>query len=154
MRGVMPRLAEPPERPRPMIRTIDSRTRVLADAEPRERRAREARLGGEREQQVLGTEVAVAKAARLLERPRDDRPRRVAEALGPRERRVDEALMGGLLCHAERRADLRPRRSVGARGLHITVKQLVTETSQLARRSGRGPQPIEYARSRVGLDRR
>jgi hypothetical protein len=51
---------------------------VLADAKPRERRAGETRLGGEREQQVLGTEVAVTKPARLLERPRDLRhgPRR------------------------------------------------------------------------------
>ena len=126
---------------------------VLADAELRECRSREARLGAEGEQQMLGTEVTVAEAARLLSRPCDDPARRLVEVLGPRERRSDEALVGGLLRHAERRADLGPRRPVGARGLDVAVEQLVAETAQLVRRGGRGAQATENARRRVGFDR-
>ena len=119
-----------------------------------ERRGRKAGLGCEGEQEVLGAEVAVAKAARLLDRPCDGGARRIVEVFRPGQRRIDEAFVRGLLGDPERGADLRPRAAVGARGLDIAVEQLVAETAQLVRDCRCGPQAIEDARSLVGIDRR
>ena len=61
--------------------------------------------------------------------------------------------MRGLLSHSERRADLGPRRPLGASCLDEAVEQLVAETAQLVRRGGRGAQATEHAGRWVGLDR-
>ena len=102
---------------------------ALAYAELGERRRGEAGLGADREQQVLGPEVAMAETVRLLERPCDHRARRLVEVLRPFERRVDEALVRRLLGHPERASDLRPRAPVGARGLDVAVEQGVAEST-------------------------
>jgi hypothetical protein len=103
---------------------------------------------------MLGPEVAMAEAARLLERACDDGACRLAEVLRPRERRVDEALVGGLFRDAERRPDLRPRAAVGARGLDVAVEQRVAEPTQLVRRCGCGLDLCERPCLSVGVDRR
>jgi hypothetical protein len=82
---------------------------------------------------MLGAEVAVTEAARLLERPRDDLARGIVEVLRPGEGSVDEALVRGLLCHAERQADLRPGAPVGACGLDVAIEQRLAEPAQLVR---------------------
>jgi hypothetical protein len=103
---------------------------------------------------VLGAEVAVTEAARLLERPRNDRARRLVEVLRPGERRVDEAFVRGLLGDPERGSDLRPRAAVGARRLDVAVEQLVAESAQLIRGRRGGLDARERVGLPVGVDRR
>src|SRR5207244_12734125 len=74
----------------------------FGEAELREHSARETAFRAQREQHMLGTEVAVAKPACRGDRARDDRARGLAEVLRPGQRSVDEALMRGLLRDPER----------------------------------------------------
>ena len=102
---------------------------ALINAKLGERAARKSRLSSEREQQMLGAEVAVAEPARVLERTRHDQPRRLVEVLRPGERGVDEALVCSLLCDPESGADLRPGVAIGACGLDIAIEERVPEGS-------------------------
>ncbi len=70
---------------------------AFVDAKPCERRSGEAGVGGQREQEVLGADIAMVEGACMALGGGDDRARVVVELGGS----GDEALLRGLLGHAE-----------------------------------------------------